>query len=72
MNPFEELDDEIGFYVGGFWENFIHERNRWFVWTSGIMAGISVATIALYFATGAERAAEPRAATDEGASGALS
>lgn len=33
---------------GGFIDNFVHEKNRWFVWTSGTMLAISIGTALAY------------------------
>ncbi|MEZ6194301.1 MAG: cytochrome c biogenesis protein CcsA [Planctomycetota bacterium] len=39
----------------GFWDNFIHERNRWFVITSGVMALMSIGGALSFFLFGKKR-----------------
>ncbi|MCB9832392.1 MAG: cytochrome c biogenesis protein CcsA [Planctomycetes bacterium] len=43
----------------GFWDNFVHERNRWFVWTTLGMGGISFLSLCAYLMTGGAKRAHP-------------
>ncbi len=48
----------------GFWDNFVHERNRWFVWSTIIMGVISLGSLAWYVATGGAATGAPEKVAD--------